>query len=436
MADRTTVCVVGAGMGGLALTHHLAERGIDSVTLEATSEPGGVVASVERADTVLEVGPQRLRLTDGLADLVTAAGLEDAVVRADPELPVYVYADGLLREVPRSAAALLRTDLLSVRGRLRALAEPLTAPIDGAETAAEAFSRKFGAEAYENLVEPLFGGTYASDPAEMPAAHALAPLAALEEREGSLLRAALRRLRGGDVPPPVTFEGGNQRLATALADRYADRLRLETPATGLGTDGDGSVVETPEGRIRADEVVLTAPARVAAALLSTVADGACGLADLAYNPLALAHLRTAEPLGRAGLGYQVRRSEPLHTLGVTWNGAFGRDRLVTCFLGGMSEPEVVEWTERRIGAVAAAEFERVAGLDARPVHVRRWPDAIPAYDHSWTALDHLSLPEGVHLCTNYTGRLGVPARVREADRLAETLAARVDGRAASAPAPS
>ncbi len=33
---------------------------------------------------------------------------------------------------------------------------------------------------------------------------------------------------------------------------------------------------------------------------------------------------------------------------------------------------------------------------------------MPAYDRSWTAMDDLELPDGIHLCANYVGRAGFP----------------------------
>jgi len=416
------VGIVGAGITGLALTHALAERGVDSVAYEAAAEPGGVIRSSTVDGVTVEHGPQRFRLTDAVADLADAADVTDDLVTAPEDLPLYVYADGRLRRAPLSLSAFLRTDLLSITGKLRILGEPLTDPIEPTETAASAFRRKFGTEAYENLIGPLYGGTYASDPAAMPAAHALEGLMRLEAREGSLLRPALRRiLDRGDSAPPVTVAGGNQRLATGLASTYADRVTLETPVEAIHATDDGYRLTLPDGTDVVDAVVLTTPAPTAASLLGDVADGAAGLETLTYNPLAFVYLRTE--YDRPGLGYQVRRSEPLSTLGVTWNGAaFGRDGLATCFLGGMTDPAILEEDDETLSEIAAREFETVTGSPADPFAVTRHDAAIPAYDDSWDALDALSLPTDVHLATNYTARVGVPGRIREAKRLADRFA--------------
>ncbi|PSQ42644.1 protoporphyrinogen oxidase [Halobacteriales archaeon SW_7_68_16] len=400
-ADRSPrVGVVGAGITGLALVHHLRERGVSAVCFEARDRPGGVVHSRVTDGRVLELGPQRTRLAEPIEDLVGDLSLYADLVVGDDDLPIYVYAGGRLREVPRDLGSLLRTDLVPPRALCRALTEPLTDPIDPSETAAEAFTRKFGPTVYENVIAPLFGGIYASDPAAMPARHALAGLMRLEEREGSLLKPALDRLLGlGDpTPPPISFDDGLGRLTDALYAAHADRIHLDTPVTavrpadhGGGTAADGGtavashgstddapryVIETGDGRAIVDRVVVTTP--------------------------------------------QVRRDEPLATLGVTWNASlFDRDELYTVFLGGMDRPELADAVPDRLGALAREEFRTVMGREASVIDVTRLPVGFPAYDGSWDALDDLTLPPGVHLATNYVARSGLPGRVRQARRLAE-----------------
>lgn len=417
------VGVVGAGITGLSLTHYLADRGVDVVTFEASRRPGGAVWS-ERVDgRVLEYGPQRVRLVPTLDRLVDDLDLRDDLLVADDDLPLYVYADGRLREVPRSLSAFLRTDLLSWRAKLRLFAEPLRDPARPDERAAELFERKFGTEVYRNVVEPLFGGIYGSDPAEMPAEHSLQRLMALEERKGTLLRAALERVVGNsDTPPPVSFTDGLQALPDALYDEHSPYVHLQTTVDAIrDADDGGYLLDTGTRTAEVDTVVVTVPASRAASLLADV-DGstAAPLDRLTYNSLVLVHL--AADVDAEGFGYQVRRDEPLRTLGVTWNDSlFHRDGVYTAFFGSMYDPDIVDRPADEIGAVARREFRDVMGSDASVLDVTKLPRAFPAYDTSWAALDDVELPDDVHLATNYTARIGVPARVREAKRLAAQL---------------
>jgi oxygen-dependent protoporphyrinogen oxidase len=416
------VGVVGAGITGLALTHYLADRGIDSVTLEADAEPGGVIRSDRVGGVVVERGPQRTRLTPAIADLVEVADLADAVIEAE-QLPLYVYADGRLGEVPFDRRTFLGTDLLTWRGKARLLAEPLTRAGRGEESIEAVFRRKFGDEAYRNVFGPLYGGIYGSDPGKMPARHALSGLLEAEAETHSLLRAFLQRVGGGRQFPPASFDEGLQALPRGLADRYADRIRLGTPVGGIEALDDGFRLQTPEGGEDVDHVVLTAAAPAAAALIETVGSGAEALRDLTYNRLALVYLESA--FDRPGLGYQVGYAEDVRTLGVTWNGQmFGRNGFYTAFLGGMHDPDVLEMDDDALGEVAAREFEQVTGAAASVRAVHRLDRGFPAWDRTWDGLDRVETPPGVWLATNYAARMGIPSRVREAASLAETLDAR------------
>ncbi len=433
-SDAKRVGVVGAGITGLALTHYLGQRGAEPITFEASDRPGGVVRSRVVDGHVLEQGPQRVRLSGPLADLVSDLGLADAAVAADPDLPLYVYADGRLRQVPLSLRTFLTTDLLSWRGKLRVLKEPLTDAGDPNETAAELFTRKFGREAYENVIGPLFGGVFGSDPARMPAAHSLENLVRLEAREGSLLKPAVRRLLGSESSPRIAFEGGNERLTTALYEANREHVRLETPVETVRPAGEGFELVADGETVAVEEVVVTAPADAAADVLAGIAPDAAALRELTYNPLAMVYLRADHD--RRGLGYQVRKGESLHTLGVSWVGpAFARSGSTggassrgtragvhTCFLGGMPDREVLERDDDDLARIAREEFETVMGTSAEVIDVARPRWGFPAYDESWDALEDVSLPDGVHLATNYTARMGVPSRVRQAKRLAGRLA--------------
>ncbi|MFB6183065.1 MAG: protoporphyrinogen oxidase [Haloarculaceae archaeon] len=418
-----TVGIVGGGITGLALTHYLAEAGVDSVTIETDSEPGGVIRSDRVDGHLLEYGPQRMRLSPTVRSLVEAVNLTDELLAVPEDLPLYVYRDGALRRVPFSLSAFVRTDLLSWRGKLRLLGEPLTAAADPEETVEALFTRKFGREAYANLVGPLLGGIYGSDPAEMPVEYSLAPLLRIEEKHGSLLTTALQRLRdGSDRPPAVSFDDGLQRLPEALYATHADRIRLDTPVTTVREAGDGYDLVTPGETYRVDAVVVTARADVAAELLDGVGDHVDALRELRYNPLAMVYLESDADV--EGMGYQIRHDEPFETLGVSWNASmFDRDGVFTCFLGGMHDPDLVTEPPEKLGEIAVREFEEIVGHYAEVIDVQRLPDGFPAHDHSWATLERVSLPEDVHLLTNYTARMGVPSRIREAKRTAERFAA-------------
>ena len=437
------VGIIGGGISGLAVAQGLGRHAIPHVVLEADEQVGGVMRTLVVDGVPLDVGPQRTRLTRDVATLVEAAGLQDQIVRADEELPLWVYRDGKLRRVPFRLSDALTTDLLGIGAKVRILLEPFTGGLKPEETVAGFFTRKFGREAYENLIGPLYGGLYASDPSRMYARHGLRITLDHFGVEGSLLLAMLRR--GGEARRAVetiSFEKGLQALPRALAGRDDVTVRTGTTAQSLLRSAGGGwqlrVVEHgAEDVLDLDRVVLSCPSDAAASLLETVdPESARRIGRLNTNRLAVVHLQSE--LAAEGFGYQVAFGEELETRGCTWNASiFDRPGVFTCYLGGMKHPELVEWPDERIATTARREFELVTGSDARVLHVAR--TYVPAWDASWDALDGLALPAGIHLCSNWSARPGIPGRAVQAARVVEDLVGLLDapvGRAARRAGPA
>jgi oxygen-dependent protoporphyrinogen oxidase len=186
-------------------------------------------------------------------------------------------------------------------------------------------------------------------------------------------------------------------------------------------------LELDGARVAADHVVLTVPAAAAAALLQEVApDAARAAHTLRYNPVAVVHLEAETPL--AGLGFQVALSERTATRGVTFNDSlFGRQNVYTAYLGGAQRPDVARMDPDELGRLAVDEFRTVTGFDGRALSVGH--QAMPAWDMSWGSLSSWHLPPGLHVAASWWSRPGIPGRLAEARRLAETLAAGRPGNA-------
>lgn len=418
------VVVVGAGITGLTLCRELASRGRDPLVLEADDRPGGVIESRRVEGRIVELGPQRTRLTAPVARLVDELGLRGRLVTAPPDLPLYVLRDGRLRRAPLGPTALLRTDLLSLAGKLRFALEPLAGPPREDESVAECLRRLFGPEAYRHFLGPLFGGIYASDPERMPAAYSLVPLwRAFGAPRSFVASAARRAVAGGERPPACSFDAGLETLTRALAESCGDRLRLSAPVRRVEGAGRGFRVTLDGGdEVRARRVVLTVPAGEAARLLERLEEPRLdALRRLRYNPLAVVGL--ASPLERRGYGYQMSLSEEgFATRGVTWNASlFGRGDVHTAYLGGMGREEALERSDRRLADAAAREFRRATGAEARPLSVHR--TRVPAHDTTWRHRDDAldALPAGVRVCANWESQAGIPSRVRRARSLAAEL---------------
>jgi oxygen-dependent protoporphyrinogen oxidase len=423
VTDRPTVAVVGAGISGLAVTHFLRKRGIETLTFEAADRPGGMIQSRSVDGRVLELGPQRLRLAGPVRSLLGDLGLMAELREGHADQPLYVYHDGAFRVAPLSLREAITTDLLSWRGKLEVLAEPFTDGPKEGETVETFLTRKFGHEAAHRLFAPLYTGLYGSAADEMLVEYSLGRALQRHGIDGSILKAvAPYAIKGRDPPPIVTFEEGLQRLPDALVDRHAEHVSLSTAVEAVEPSGDGYAVVTESGRHEVDGVAVTTPAPTAAEILEPVGeDLSAPLREFNYNPIVVVHLAADADL--EGHGCQILPEAGHETLGMTWNASMlDRQDVYTAYLGGSRTDGLLGKGDGEIGAIAAREFEELCAAPAEVLNVHRWEPGMPAYDRSWTALDRLHPPAGIEFVTNYTDRAGIIGRLSEAKHTAADLA--------------
>ncbi|WP_248299356.1 protoporphyrinogen oxidase [Halorhabdus amylolytica] len=415
-----TVAVVGAGMSGLSATHFLASKGAEVETFEASNEPGGIVRSTTVDGHVLEHGPQRLRLSKPVQSLVETLDLGDELIYGDDDQSLYAYYDGDLRPMPLSARDAITTDLLSWPGKARVLLEPLTRGPKPGETVEAFLTRKFGEEVATRFAGPLYSGLYGTDADEMYVEYSLGKALDRFGVEGSLLVFMLKKLlQGVETPPIISFEDGLGRLPEAMYEAHAESIHLETPVTDVRRDGESFRVETDRETVAAETVVFTTPAPTTAALLTDVDDKAAEVVErFSYNPLGVVHLRSS--FDGTGHGFHVI-DDGFRTDGSTWNASMlGRDGVFTSYVGS-GDPTFLDADRSVVGRKAAREFETITGAEAEVLSVNVLRPGMPAYDRSWEALEDLSLPEGIEICSAFTSRAGLIGRITDGRKTAASV---------------
>src|SRR5262245_6246107 len=132
--DKVRIVIVGGGIAGLSIAWAIRKRDplIDLVVLERGPRTGGNIRTEDVDGYVCEAGP------DGFMDsapatmaLVRELGLESRLLRSgDRARRRFLFCRGKLFPVPTSVWAFLRTPLLTLRGKLRVMAEPFAALTD------------------------------------------------------------------------------------------------------------------------------------------------------------------------------------------------------------------------------------------------------------------------------------------------------------------
>lgn len=404
------VVVIGGGISGLCVAHHLARGGAEVRLFEASARLGGNLRTERHDGFLYDVGPDAF-LRSKTAGLELCAELELSAELIEPlpqaarvlvafEGRLHPLPEGLSLGVPKRPLALLASSLLSPSGKLRALAEPLipTSSPPQEESIQDFLVRRLGHEMAERLVAPLLAGVFAGDPERLSMQAAFPQLVAYEQRNGSLtagalgapgggielLRALAKQLSPGRQPtksPFVSLARGLGSLIERLVERLpAGVITLEAPVQRLTGAKEGIWVEAGrDHRLLARHVVIAGPPWMAARLVTTL-DPAIAepLSLVRGTPTATVyfglHGREVERDLDAS-GFIVPPGEG-RILAATWVSSKWAGRappgsaLVRAFVGGPRGETLFEQPDAEVARVAWAELTRFMGDLGRPLFTR------------------------------------------------------------------
>jgi oxygen-dependent protoporphyrinogen oxidase len=411
--------------------------------LEAASHAGGNIRTERRDGYLCEWGPTGF-LDDAPAtlDACDRLGLGRRLTRANESAKQrFVVRGGKLREIPSGLFSFLGSDVLSLRGRLRVLGEPLV-PRRRAVSDESVFDfaqRRIGREAAKVLVDALVTGIWAGNVEDLSLASAFPKLAAIERDHGGLLRGMVA---GGPTRGRLTsFPNGLTELTDALAEAVGPRLRLGARVTKIERLPRGGFRLAVDGGPprEAVAVVLACPAWLASPLLANV-DGplAAAVAGIPAVGVAVLHLgfTREEAAGLRGFGFLIPRGESAAVLGVLIPSNLFPGRapdghvLATVMLGGARDPSAVEATDQELINHAASALAKFAGIRAAPrfAFAIRHPRAIPQYvlghaERLAAIAKRLRELPGLFLAGNSYRGIAINSCLAEAPSIAESVAA-------------
>ena len=415
------VVVVGAGISGLAtawnLRRALPDERCSITVLERAPRPGGT-AWTERLDGyALELGPNGfLDNKPTTLDLCESVGLKDRLVRAHrASANRFVFLGDRLRKLPASPGEFLKSDLLSWRGKLRVLAEPVIPRRRGdADESIDDFGRRrIGREATDNLLDAFVTGILAGDPKLLSLPACFPRMVELEREFGSLIRAQVQLAKrrraerkivahatadsGGSVGGPggnlTAPEGGVRTLIEAIATRLGSAVRLGVGVTSVETCrlGRWRVVLEDAEPLTADAVVLACPAYSQSSILRG-RDGVMAdeIAAIPYSGVVVAVLgfhRSQVEADLNGFGYLAPERLGRPVLGVRWSsslfdGQAPADHVqFRAILGGWRRGDVSSWDDETVVGHVREDLRVTMGISTPPRFswVQRWERAIPQY---------------------------------------------------------
>lgn len=456
------VLVAGGGITGLTTAFRLLQRGaVEVVLAEAGARFGGALQTLRQDGLVIDGGPDAFVTQKPQAvALAKEIGLGDRLQETIPEnRRVYFLRRGRLVDMPEGVVLavptrfwpLIKSPLFSLAGVAR-MGVDLFIPkrtSEEDESIASFLSRRLGGETVEILGEPLLGGIYSGDPAEL-SIHATFPqLVELERKHGSLVRGALAmraRAPKREGPPPSPFaalRGGMGELVAALVEKVRDagaELALGTRLEEVARAGDALRARlsdaSGERTLEVDHVVLALPTAAAARAVEGAAPEAArelrGVPNVSTAACLLAFDRADVPHALDASGVLLPRREGREASAITfmtskWAGRAPEGvAILRVFFGGWAHPEVKALSDDDLRARARAELGAVLGVKAAPraSFVFRYNDCRPqpVVGHAARlARIRAALPPGVHVAGGPYDGVGIPDCIRQGGEVATRI---------------
>jgi oxygen-dependent protoporphyrinogen oxidase len=411
------VVIVGAGISGLSLAYRLTQLtpAAEVLVLEQGDRPGGTVWTEHRAGFTIELGPNAfIETKPSTLRLCNEIGLGGELLPASETSGKnrYLFLDEKLHLLPKnSLTSILRSPLLTWRGKLRLLSERFRPPRH--DTTAESIDafvrRRAGPEAARIFADAMVTGFFAGDATLLSMRAAFPRLVAFEESDGSVMKGIARLARErraaaasrGEPHQPAgrmwSFRAGMRTLIEALAQKLPAPpilgVHVQRIARAIVDSQSAAWTVRGEGadRWHADAVVLTCPSYAQAGMVADLDAGlAAEIAGIAYNRIAVVALGYRQediPIKLDGFGFIAPQNTRRDILGVQWCSSIFPGRappgfvLLRAMCGGWNRPEIVGWDESRLLDAVRAELLTAMRIEAPPVfhHVARWDRAIPQY---------------------------------------------------------
>jgi protoporphyrinogen/coproporphyrinogen III oxidase len=407
---QTDIAIVGGGITGLAAALWLAQHRPEHRVMLFEREPrlGGKIITEHVGELVIEGGPDSFLASKphGMA-FCHDVGIENQLIPSRPEnRKAYVVRDGQLYPIPDGLTGLIPSrlqpimdsPLLTPEGKARFALEPTVpaGPQTGDESLAGFIERRFGAEVFARLIEPLMAGIYAGDGRHLSLAATFPQLREMERLHGSVLRGIQAQAATpptGQRPGFVTpIDGMGQLVKAACTHLAASTIAVNGGVKRLARSSSGFDLTLDTGEtVAAHGVIIATPAYAAASLLSSIdIDLAHALDTIPYvstATISLAYPANALPHPLNGSGYIVPRAEGTPILACTWVSSKFTNRapdgtvLLRGFIGRSGQEESLSRSDEELVSLVQGELKARLGVHAPPeVHrVYRWPRGIPQY---------------------------------------------------------
>jgi oxygen-dependent protoporphyrinogen oxidase len=305
------------------------------------------------------------------------------------------------------------------------------------------FRRRFGVHVADRIVSPFVSGIWAGNAKLLSIQSAFPQLIEWEKQYGSVIK-GLFKSRNKKAPQKIkgliSFQDGIETLALGLSQRLKTNLLTNTTAVDLQRTSTNTWQITTNNRetLSAKNIVFTSYTYESADLLKPLFPAvANALKNIPYAPIKVLHLgfkreNIEHPLD--GFGYLTCPSESKNILGCLWSSSLFPGRtppnsvLITVFLGGMTNKEIIEKNDTEVLDLALNDISKTLGIKASPffTNIATYGKAIPQYtighrERLNTILNLQQTNPGLWFSGNYMEGISVGEVIKNALKVADQL---------------
>ena len=450
-ADKQKVMIIGGGIAGMTTAFYLQKAiqendlPIEIKLIEASHRLGGKMQTVFRDGYTIERGPDSfLARKTSIIKLAKEVGMDHQLVPNSTGKSYVLVNDklhpmpgGSIMGIPTEVGPFITTDLFSIPGKLRAVAD-LILPRSASgkdQSLGEFFRRRLGNEIVENLIEPLLSGIYSGDIDQLSLMSTFPQFYEVEQKYRSLI---LGMKKSAPAKPKtsasqdkkngvfLTFKTGLQSFAEAIESKLnPDSILLGCRVERIAKINDQYEVYLNNGEtLFADCLVAATPHKVTQSMFSQYSffDPFKLVPSTSVATIALAFPKEAIKKDIDGTGFVVSRNGDYSITACTWthkkwnHSAPEGKALLRCYVGRAGNETIVDLSDDQITKIVLDDLKKTMDIVMSPefVVISRWKNAMPQYtvghkQRLETIHQHIKaeLP-GVFLAGSSYGGVGVP----------------------------
>lgn len=415
------IVIVGGGITGLSAAFYVkkycaeANVPVRITIVEKQNAFGGRVSTMRHEGFVIERGPDSfLARKTPIIDLAHELGIADELVPTNPKArktfimhsgKLHQMPKGLVLGIPTQLAPFIQSDLVSWRGKARALLDIFKPkkPYAGDESLGHFIERRLGSEMLERVVEPLLAGIYAGDTRKLSIQATFPQFQQMEQTKRSLI---LGMMGGSERVPSspnvpehaqgsafLSFRNGLSTMIEKLQDKLHDAEQLSnTEVESIIPSNQASyTLKLSNGsELHADSVVIAVPAYALAQMMPQI-NAVQQFGQMRYisvSNVVIGYRKEDVPNAPDGSGFVIPGTERRFITACTWTSSKWEHTapddkiLLRCYVGREGQEEWMKLDEQQIIQKVLQEVRETSGITAAPefTYINRHMQSMPQYE--------------------------------------------------------